>query len=154
MSFEKPQYKSDFNESINDEKKSEEQIEKIKKEIVDLEQRLHDLQIWASDPSSKYSPDRDLISDLENQIMIKKRELAGTFEDLFDYIKEIGQIQGSTNVYNSETILNLIDNVRYANKNNQNPDNILGINEITRSSGLRDKVRDLIQLEILEKKLY
>tara|TARA_Y100000310_G_scaffold81278_1_gene77881 strand:- start:1333 stop:1602 length:270 start_codon:yes stop_codon:yes gene_type:complete len=60
---------------------------------------------------------------------------ANTFEALYDALRAVGEIEGSSKTYDAEELIELIRDFQEGNRL---------INEITRTHGLRNKVSELI----------
>lgn len=81
------------------------------------------------------------VADLKDKI-----KSAGDFNELYPILKNIKGIQGSSEFYNSPDLIQKIEGVRNISKKLGSE---TGINMITHSEGLRDKVSELIRKEIM-----
>ncbi|MFW5853296.1 MAG: hypothetical protein ACOCU8_01485 [Patescibacteria group bacterium] len=83
----------------------------------------------------------------ENQIEVENAEKINqtkSFEELYDVLREIGKIKGTTGVYSATNLITLIENVRSAEKIR---DGLFQNNTITRTYGIRNKVWELFVAE-------
>jgi hypothetical protein len=138
---------------------------KAKARIKEIEQNLNSMH----DQMEKLVGDRDIREVLgEEEIDIAQRRQepkennmtlinqASEFGGLYDALKEIGEVERSTGkVDSAEELIKNIEEIRkfYAEQNISTPmpENHIILNQFTRNFGLREKVRELLNKEIVDR---
>lgn len=122
----------------------------LSQEIKSLEKSIQDLKSWMGvDPTPN---DRDVLlrlqselEQLETEREEKRLEIDREFEELFIQISQKGKIIGSMKEHLAEDLINTIKKVVLLNKGvREQSDFVVEAEMITRSEGIRDKVKDLI----------
>lgn len=135
------------------EAKPEKPTDLAEQQIAELKAKKANILGWGDVTAD----DRNLIEGIDNQIRELEAGLsgagqeaavekslegriseAGSWEELYAVMRQAGEIQGSQQIFPAEALIGIIEDVRMGRKRPV---------DVTRSQGIREKVRQLLQDE-------